>query len=210
MSQTSSAPPGNKPGRYNRSFGGLIGSMIVLVLAVVGFVVFRGLVRADPAMDIEEFDYLLAVEAAQAGGVTVAYPPELPEGWRSTSAGFGGSDVREFSINLLDADDEYVGLKTVADRRGAVLERALGEGYAEEGTVEVAGRVPELTGAWDVYTLSDDTAIVRELPTSPAGDGSEETDSAEPTLVVVFGTYDTDELADVAATLTTAPLDDAS
>ena len=33
MSQTS--PPAGRPGGYNRSFGGLVGAMIVMVVAVV-------------------------------------------------------------------------------------------------------------------------------------------------------------------------------
>lgn len=205
VSQTS--PPAGKPGRYNRSFGGLIGSMVVLVLAVVAFVVFRGLVRADPAMDVEEFDYLLAVEAAQASDVVVAYPPTLPEGWISTSGGFGGADVREFSLNFLDEEEQYVGTKTVVDRPTAVLDRVLGDRFEPAGTVEVDADDPALAGEWDVYTLSDDTAIVRELPAAGANAGADDED-ALPTLVVVFGTYDADELADVADGYTTAPLPD--
>ena len=41
MSRAGTDQP-EKPGRYNRSTGGLIGSMIVLVVVVLGIVVFRG------------------------------------------------------------------------------------------------------------------------------------------------------------------------
>src|SRR3954468_4352357 len=45
----SQASETGRPGRYQRSFGGLIGSMIVLVLVVLGIVAFRGAFRNTPS-----------------------------------------------------------------------------------------------------------------------------------------------------------------
>ena len=77
-------PTPERPSRYDRSFGGLLASMLVTVLFVAAYVGFRALTRDQP--DIEpEVDYLSEVQELQAAEVTVVHPCGLPEGWRATS-----------------------------------------------------------------------------------------------------------------------------
>ncbi len=74
-------------GRYNRSASGLIGSMIVIVLVVIGFVIFRDVFSKDVDQGAPDaVDYLETVEQYQAGGLTVVYPETLPDGWIATRA----------------------------------------------------------------------------------------------------------------------------
>ena len=87
-----------KPGRYNRSTGGLIGSMIVLVLVVLGIVVFRGAFRDTPEYDPEPVEYLDLVASIQQTGIMPAYPPTLPDGWFVKDARFEPTDRPVFSL----------------------------------------------------------------------------------------------------------------
>src|SRR5690349_20209024 len=68
------ADPTGSPSRYTRSFGGLVGSMIVLVLLVGAFVLVRSQVRVDPEVHPDPVDYLGTVRLAQAAGLDVVYP----------------------------------------------------------------------------------------------------------------------------------------
>lgn len=208
----------NKPGRYNRSVGGLVGSMIVLVVAVIAFVAFRGAVRADPEMEVESFDYVASVRAAQDAGFPAAYPTALADGWQATPGGFGRGDVPEFSLNFLTDTDGYVGIKVAADGAGAVLTRVLGEQYESEPEVEVANSDDLLGGTWDAYSEGDDTAIVRELPAGAAsvatataatdepGDVPTEAAQEDAYVLVVVGSIGVDGLVDFAEDLSLAPI----
>ncbi len=74
-------------GRYQRSTAGMVGAMIVLVVLVAAFVVVRDVNRRDLDGPVRAIDYAQDAEFAreQASFALVA-PPELPEGWRATTA----------------------------------------------------------------------------------------------------------------------------
>ena len=59
MSVVSEASGTGQPSRYNRSFGGLIGSIIVLVLVVIGIVLFRGAFRNTPEYQPDDVDAIV-------------------------------------------------------------------------------------------------------------------------------------------------------
>ena len=75
-----------RPGRYQRSGNGLVGALVITVVAVVAFVGFRALVSDQPDVEPEAVDYLETVGLAQDGDVEPVYPAELPEGWIATRA----------------------------------------------------------------------------------------------------------------------------
>ncbi|MFW6774566.1 DUF4245 family protein [Nocardioides sp. CPCC 205120] len=199
MSASRPAPVG-KPGRYNRSFGGLVGSMIVLVLAVVAFVVFRDFFRADPASvaPVEEVDYLSAVRAGQESGFPVLYPAELPDGWQATSARLPFGEQPEWTLGMLVDGERFAGVKVTLVDEDTVLDTVLGEEREAAGNVDVPSSTAAVAGEWDVWTEGSDTALVRVLPTGAEADA--------PSVAVVYGSLDQDELVDLAGSLTDAPL----
>lgn len=195
----STPPPSGKPGRYPRTFNGLVGSMIVLVLGVLVFVGFRALFRSDASVDIEAVDYLSVVRLAQENGFPAAYPAEVPDGWTPTTSRFEGTDGTQWSLGMVTDDEGFVGVKVVTAGVDDTLEETLGEDYEEGGPVEVDAAEPALAGEWASATEGIDTALTLRVP-APAEVGADEV------TVVVYGSLDADELADVAAGLTTEPL----
>ncbi|MDF9716969.1 DUF4245 family protein [Nocardioides sp. ChNu-153] len=199
MSEPSRPAPVGKPGRYERNVGGLVGSMIVLVLAVVAFVVFRDFFRAEPesVAPVEEVDYLSAVRAGQESGFPVLYPAELPDGWQATSARLPFGDEPEWTLGMLVDGERFAGVKVTLADQEAVLDTVLGEDREADGSVEVSSSTTAVAGGWGVWTEGSDTALVRALPAAEA---------EAPAVAVVYGSLDEDELVDLAGSLTDAPL----
>ena len=89
---TSGAPAART--RYQRSSGGLIGAMLVTVLAVFAFAAFRAITRDNEPTPVRGVDYAASVRAASADKrLHVMAPDRLPSGWTATSATYtrGGS-----------------------------------------------------------------------------------------------------------------------
>lgn len=99
------------PARHQRSTNGLIGSLIVTVLAVlvVGFLLQadNGAAERDP----DPVDYTRVVDAAREAGYGVAYPATLPDGWVATSANFVPGAPADWSLGLLTSTDTFAGLR---------------------------------------------------------------------------------------------------
>jgi hypothetical protein len=103
--------PREEPSRYSRTTNGLLASLLVTVLAVGAFVVFREAFRDQPEVTSSAVDYLGTVEDAQAGGVELVYPTSLPEGWIATSIDFVPGERPAWGIGMLTADGRFVGLR---------------------------------------------------------------------------------------------------
>ena len=176
-------------GRYQRSFSGMIGAMLVVVVLIVAFVLLRSLNRNDPSIDPERVDYLDTVSGvARGGGDPVAYPPRLPGGWFATDASFGPGGV--WSLSLLTDDDHFVGVRQA---RGADSVEDLVSTYVDDNADEGDGITLDSPLATSWRTFSDgggDYALAAEV------DGS---------IVLVVGTAPEQEIEDLAASLTTAP-----
>ena len=72
---------------YSRSSGGLIGAMVVTVLAVLAFAAFRATTRDNAPTPIQTVDYAATVRVARADKqLLVMAPVQLPAGWKATSA----------------------------------------------------------------------------------------------------------------------------
>lgn len=176
-------------GRYQRSFSGMIGAMIVVVVLIVAFVLFRGLNRNDASIDPERVDYLDTVRGvARAGGDPVAYPPTLPDGWFATSAAFGPGGV--WSLSLLSDEDNFVGVRQSRGTHSVedLVETYVGDGADEGDPVTLDS---PLAPAWRSFTDGGgDYALVAEVDDS---------------VVLVVGTAPEQEIEDLTASLTTAP-----
>jgi hypothetical protein len=182
-----------KPSRYNRSFGGLVGSMIIAVIVVVAFVAVRGLVRESPDVEPEAVDYLGQVGDLQAAGVQVVYPPTLPSGWIATSTDYERGSVPDWSIGVLTDDDEFVGVRQSADKPEDLLHTYVDENPLQGPDVTVPSAVGESWQTWS--DEGGDHAYLR-------------TDEATGQTVMVYGSASPEQQESFLMTLTTDPVPD--
>ena len=186
----SEGTPSGQPGRYTRSTGGLIGSMIVLLLVVLGIVVFRGTFRDTPEYEPDHIDYLALVTSVQQAGLTPVYPAELPDGWYVKDATFTPGDRPVLDLAMTTADQEYAGLHQEDRSLDELVDTYVGTDATQGDDVDIAGTVAP---TWQ--TFSD-----------PGGDHAFAAQVGEDT-VLVYGSAPEDELRGLVASLTTDPLD---
>lgn len=179
-----------KPGRYQRTTNGLIGSMIVVVVAVIGVVVFRSVFRNELEVEPEPVDYLDAVAAVQTAGREPAYPPALPAGWIATNVEASSAGQRpEFFLAVLTDDGRFIGLRQEEDSVEDLLEEHVDEDTEEEAPLELDSGIAR---TWEAYSdEGGDHAYVAEL--------GEET-------VLVYGSAPEEDLALFAGLLVTDPV----
>lgn len=98
-------------GRYQRSAGGMIGAMLVLVVGIVAFVLVRDLNRDTPGSPVEAVDYArTAAYAQEQATFEVLAPEELPKGWKATTVRFV-PDPSRWHLGVLTDRGKYVGLE---------------------------------------------------------------------------------------------------
>jgi hypothetical protein len=176
-----------KPSRYNRTFNGLIGSMIVTVIAVVAFVGLRAVFSDNDATPVTSEDYLPLVEQIQDAGLDVVYPASLPDGWIAREPTFQPGQRPHWELGFL-TEDGFVGLRQEDADLDGILEESL-NGSAEEGP---EADVPSAVGdTWQTWTTSEgDLAYSTEL-------GDDE--------LVVFGSASAAEQEELIGLLTQEP-----
>ncbi len=198
-----------RPGRYTRSTGGLVGAMLILFVAVIGFVVFRGLFRTEPEYTPPDTDYVAVVRAVQGEGGDLVYPEDLPEGWVVNNLDYLPGLPPTFSLALLTDEEEFAGVIDTGAEPDELV-----ESYVDEAAVEgdpLLVEASEVTTEWRTFTDGGgDTAYVAEIgsdsATGGSGTGDDGTDEAATRSVMVYGSADPEVLQDLLATLTTAPL----
>lgn len=178
-----------KPGRYARSANGLIASLVVTVVAVLAFVGFRAVTSKDLEVRPEPVDYLETVEGAQESGLTLVYPPSLPEGWIATNAAFVRGDRPAFELSILTDDETFIGVRQEDESVADLLETYVDEEAGEQGTTEFDSPIAT---TWETYT-------------DEGGDTAYATEIGEDTLLV-YGSADEDDLRLLLESLTTDPL----
>ena len=145
-----------QPGRYQRTFGGFIGALLVLVLLLLAFVALRGFNRTDPADPVRRVDYEQPARfARETADFEVLTPRRLPEGWITTSVRFVDTPPQSWHLGLLTAERRYIGLDQVEEPVDAVVEDVVGEDAEAEGSVDIDGVT------WQRYTEGRDLALVR-------------------------------------------------
>ena len=178
-----------RPGRYARSANGLIASLVVTLLAVGAFVVFRAVTRDNQAVEPEAVDYLDTVVQIQQSGVRVAYPPSLPEGWKATNVAYEPGDRIAFGISMLTDEGTFVGVRQEDEGLDDLLATYVDEETSEG---EPARFDSPLATTWETYSdEGGDTAYATEL-----GDDT----------LLVFGSADEDDLRLLLESLTTDPV----
>ena len=186
MSQVSET---GRPSRYTRSTGGLVGSMIVLFLVVIGIVLFRGAFRETPTFDPEPIDYLALVTGVQEAGLAPAYPAELPDGWYVKDASFTPGDRSVLDLAMTTDDERFAGLHQEDRAVEELVSTYVGSGATEGDQVHIDGTVAP---TWQTFSDPDgDHAFAAEL-------GGE--------TVLVYGSAGADELRGLVESLTTKKL----
>ena len=127
------------PGRYQRSIGGGIGAMAVLVVCVLAFVGLRSCTRDNAEVTPEAVDYLSAVGQAQSAGLAVVYPPSLPHGWTATSIDFVPGKRPAWGIGMLTDDEKFVGIRQADDDLSSLLATYVDADAVQGDTVTVPG-----------------------------------------------------------------------
>jgi hypothetical protein len=150
VSEREAEGPREQPSRYSRTTNGLLAALLVTVLAVGAFVVFRGAFRDQPEVTGEPVDYLGTVEALQREGVEIVYPGLLPQGWIATSIHYVPGEQPAWGIGMLTDDGRYVGLRQ-EDADADELVSAYVDEDAEPGDEGVL-ESGLATGAWQTWT----------------------------------------------------------
>ena len=179
-----------RPGRYQRSTNGLVGAMVITVVAVIGFVGFRALFTEEPEVTSEEVDYLELVGLAQDADIRLVYPATLPEGWTVTRAEVLPEEPPAFELALLTDDERFVGLIWAGEPVDDLLEERVDDEDVEDA---------------DPLTVRGSVARTWEGYADPGGDLAYAAEVEERT-VLVYGSASAADLRSVVESLTTAPL----
>lgn len=150
-----------KPGRYPRTTGGLVASILVLVLGVGAFVVFRSLFRDQTEYEPPNVDYLSVVEEAADAGIDLVHPPSLPDGWKATSITFTPGDRWVWNMSMLTDAGKFVGIHEEDADLAGLLKTYVDDDPQEGEPITVSGSV---ASTWDTYSDSGgDHAFVAEV-----------------------------------------------
>lgn len=160
--------PGQRPARYPRTTNGLIGSMIVTLLAIGAFVALRALNREELEVTPEPVDYRAVVANVQGSGFDVVHPTDLPAGWIATSVDFVPGDDPAFGIGMLTDDGEFAGLRQEDAPLDDLLATYVDDEPTEGEELTVTGSVARTwrsftdSGGDHAYaaTLGDDEVLV--------------------------------------------------
>ena len=144
-------------GRYQRSFGGMVGAMLLLVVLIVAWVGFRALTSSQPPSPVQTVDYSSEVPLAKkAATFDLVAPSHLPRGWRATTVSFVDTTPQHWHLGMLTDRSRYVGLEQGHDPVRAFVSRYVDKAAAQGRPVQVAGR------PWETWSDSGgDQALVR-------------------------------------------------
>ena len=185
----SEASETGRAGRYNRSAGGLVGSMIVLVLVVFGIVIFRGTFRETPTYEPEHVDYLSVATSIQQLGLEPVYPASLPEGWFVKQATFSPGDRPVFDLAMTTDEQHFAGMHQEDRSVDALVDTLVGTEAVEGDEVQLDSSV---ASTWQTFTDVD-------------GDHAFAAQVGEDTILV-YGSAPEDDLRALVESLTTDTL----
>ncbi|HNM97300.1 MAG TPA: DUF4245 domain-containing protein [Marmoricola sp.] len=138
-----------QPGRYQRTTSGLVGAMIVTLLAVGGFVGFRALNRNDasrPVPTVPASQVAQVAKAARADGLIAPLPVPLPQGWRITSLSYRPGVAPTWHVGMLTADQQYVGIEERRESVGDMVTKYVDKRATKGSTRALEGR------QWQTWT----------------------------------------------------------
>lgn len=159
-------------GRYQRTFPGLIGALLVTLVVIAAFVATRALTRDQVEVEPDRVNLASAVDYATSRGVTVVRPGELPEGWFARDVTLQAGDDPVWSLDLLTDEERYVGIHQESTSVSRLVARLVDPEAEEEGRAPVRGPLRGAVDQWRVFSdAGGDVALVGELdhPSVPEG-----------------------------------------
>jgi hypothetical protein len=152
MSETSSAGGG----RYTRSTGGLLGAMVVTVVAVVGFWGLNALKTDHGSVDQPAVDYAAMVRAGRADHkLLVLAPTSLPPGWKATSADYQTGTTPSWRLGVLTDQGKYVGIEEALGGVKDLVEKNVDANAVQGKDVTIDGQTYQTwTDAGGDYAVS--------------------------------------------------------
>jgi hypothetical protein len=155
----------SEPARHQRSSGGLLGALIVTVLAVLAIVGFRAVFSEETTTPVREVDWAAQVRVArEADELAVVAPARLPLGWTATSATCTPGGRATWHLGLLTDDGKYVGVEESTASVEDLVEEHV-DADAERGQdVTIDGRT------WQSWTdAGGDYAVARSARVAAGG-----------------------------------------
>ena len=140
-----------KPSRYTRSFGGMIGALIITVLFVLAFVAWRGLFRVDSDETPRAVDWQGSVQLAEQADLKVVHPRDLPAGWTATSVDLVAGDDPRWGLGVLTDEGEFIGIRQQNTSIGDLVDLYVDK-EAEAG--DDASVASEVADTWQTYSDS--------------------------------------------------------
>lgn len=181
-----------QPSRYQRSFAGLVGAIMVTLLAIGGFVAVRAFVRDDIEQEPEAVDYLETVGLAQDAGREIVYPASLPRHWIATSVDFRPGEETTWGVGILTRAGTFVGVRQDDDSLGDLLAT-----YLEEDPDEITELPAE--------RFEESVATQWQVFEDEGGDRAYAAEVGED-YVLVYGSAELLDLREIIDRLTTEPV----
>ncbi len=183
----SAPPPAGGGARYPRTPGGLVGAMLVTVVAVIAFAAFRSLTSDNDSTPVRSVDYSTSVKTARAEGqLLVAAPMRLPIGWKATSVTYARGASPTWHLGILTATKQYVGVEEARTSVRSLVKEHVDTAAERGEDVLIAGK------KWQMWTdTGGDYAVARSLR---SGDRPQE-------ALLVVGSAPAPKIREIAANL---------
>ena len=144
-------------GRYQRSFSGMVGALIVLLLVIGGYVAFRAVNRNDVKDPVTAIDWHgPATYATEQADFEVLTPSSLPRGWIATSARWTGGREPHWHLGLLTTQRQYVGVEQEDRSAEDMVHEYVDPDAARGKDVSIGGQT------WQSWFDDEDQALVLE------------------------------------------------
>lgn len=174
--------------RYQRSPGGLIGALLVTVVAVLAFVGFRALTSDEEPTPVRAVDYAAVAQGAREDDkLVVLAPSRLPLGWKATSATYTRGASPTWHLGMLTEDNKYVGVEEARSSIKELVEEHV-DAAAEQGKDVTIG-----AEKWQTWTDAGGDHAVARVVRGPGGVRES---------VLVVGSAPADEVRRLAGSLT--------
>lgn len=151
-----------------RSVAGMVGSMIVVVVVVVGWVGFRSLISDPPSPPPPVVDWTVAAEIGHQADVLALYAPAaLPTGWSAKDARYSGGDFPRWELALRTAAVRAEDVRTVSLTEAMSSGRALVSEIDKDAT---QGEDVTLDGVvWQTWSFSKGDYGLTLVTKTPSG-----------------------------------------